>query len=245
VTGTVKSGGVTTKFSATISNGSVKGSQTSSAGGQSVSSNFAGNIGSEGSKANGGNAPSTNVSGDGATTSDGVTAAGVVTGLAEHADTHPVWVGKNGQVKVNNPNYSGNQYNGSKAGQIAKAKEIAKRLGIPLAAASALLRGVQLPDELATMRASGASQRDITLQKVDAGMDITMTGVGVLGLPGFAVAVGYTALDYSTGGNASKALVNSVQNIPIPSAPKVPDGPGGMKTFMHRLLSVPEFNIGQ
>jgi hypothetical protein len=59
VTGTVKSGGVTTKFSATISNGSVKGSQTSSAGGQSVSSNFAGNIGSEGSKANGGNAPST------------------------------------------------------------------------------------------------------------------------------------------------------------------------------------------
>ena len=184
----------------------------------------------------------TNQSG-GVTTSDGVTAVGVATGLVEHADTHPVWVGKNGQVKANNPNYHGNQHNGSKAGQIAKAKEIAKKLGIPLAAASALLRGVQLPDELATMRASGASQQDITLQKVDAGVDISMAGVGVLGLPGFAVAVGYTVLDYSTGGNASKALVDGVQNIPVPSAPKVPDGPGGMKTFMHRLLAVPEFNI--
>tara|TARA_Y100000034_G_scaffold136746_1_gene215394 strand:+ start:1885 stop:2709 length:825 start_codon:yes stop_codon:yes gene_type:complete len=183
--------------------------------------------------------------GDGVTTSDGVAATGIVAGIAEHLDTHPVWVGKNGQVKLNSPSYHGNQHNGSKAGQIAKAKEIAKKLGIPLAAASALLRGGQLPSELATMRANGASQQDITLQKVDAGVDISMAGIGVLGLPGFTAAVGYTIVDYSTGGNASKALVNGLQNIPVPSKPKVPDRPGGMKKFMHRLFSVPMFNIGQ
>jgi hypothetical protein len=184
-------------------------------------------------------------SGVGATTSDGVSATGVVTGLVEKADTHPIWVGKNGQVKVNSPNYSGNQYNGSKAGQIAKVKEIAKKFGIPLAVVSVYLRGFQLPDELAKMRANGASQQDITLQKVDAVMDISMAGVGLLGLPGFTVSVGYTAVDYSADSNASKAFVNGIQNIPVPSIPKIPDGPGGMKTFMHRLLSVPEFNIGQ
>ncbi|WP_370316624.1 RHS repeat domain-containing protein [Pseudoalteromonas sp.] len=208
------------------------------------------NVGAPQTLSKGADGNGTNENNNGVTTSDGVAATGiaatgVAVGIAEHADTHPVWVGKNGQVKANNSNYHGNRYDGSKAEQIAKAKEIAKKLGIPLAAASAFLRGVQLPDELATMRARGASNQDIALQKVDAGVDITMAGVGVLGLPGFTVAVGYTILDYSSGGNASKALVEGVQNIPVPTAPKVPEGPEGMKTFLHRLTGVPEFNFGQ
>ena len=117
-----------------------------------------------------------------------------------------MWVGKNGQVKLNNPNYHGNQYNGSKATQIAIAKDIAKKLGIPLTAAFSIARATELPSSIEKIRQSGGSERDVTLEKIDTGMDIGVAVIGLFSKETFVASLVYSGLDYASGGNLSKSV---------------------------------------
>jgi hypothetical protein len=168
-------------------------------------------IGSAGAVAKGANGDGSN---DNAVTSSDITSgAGAVAGIAQHADTHPIWVGKNGQVKVNSADYYGNGANGPKAGQVALAKEIAKKLGIPIAAAFVMARGFETPNTIERIRQAGGSERDVTFEKIDAGVDITMVGVAFISKEAFALSLLYSGLDYASGGNLSKSIDNSAHEI--------------------------------
>ena len=138
--------------------------------------------------------------------SNAATLTSTAIGAGEHVVSDIVWVGENGQVKLNTPNYHGNKYNGSKVTQIALAKEIAKKLGVAATAVYSALRFQEAKSELSNLRLGGASDTDIALAKVDAGIDISMAVAGNLDRRAFFFSLVYTAADYAVGGNLSASV---------------------------------------
>ena len=180
--------------------------------------------------------------------SDVVSGAGAAAGVAEHTKTHPVWVGKNGQIKINTKNYHGNQYNGSKAAQIVKAKDLAKKIGVRLTALFALVRAVETWKEVQSLRQSGASNSDIYFEISDAGMDIAIGAVGLYNPYTFVASVAYSIADYASGGNLTEWFVSGLKSIngpSVPSQPFIPRTPVETQSFLRRLFTVPPpINMG-
>lgn len=173
---------------------------------------------------------------------DALALTGFLLGLIEHSPKNSIWIGKNGKIYVNKDNFHGNQHTGSKAKNIKALKELAKKAGMTVALVSAAGRVGDYNEDMQRLSNEGASERDKQLETIDAGVDIVMTGVSVIGIPGFIIGSSYMAADAMSDGNLTKGTVEAAEKVQD-NIPNKEGEPVKGQMILDRMFSLPNIQM--